>query len=94
MCCVLALVMFFTGVELNILFYSSGNSGETDNNSIIMDAVEGNSSTPLLSPGFVIRERWEVVKKIGGGGFGEIYKARDHETNMVSNYFIPVEAVS
>ncbi|XP_052106929.1 uncharacterized protein LOC127739300 isoform X1 [Mytilus californianus] len=31
----------------------------------------------LLIPGVVIKERWKVTKKIGGGGFGEIYEGID-----------------
>ncbi|XP_076662901.1 tau-tubulin kinase asator isoform X3 [Andrena cerasifolii] len=35
------------------------------------------SSEDLLQPGHVVKERWKVVKKIGGGGFGEIYEGLD-----------------
>lgn len=31
----------------------------------------------LLQQGHVVKERWKVVKKIGGGGFGEIYEGLD-----------------
>lgn len=31
----------------------------------------------LLTPGDVVRQRWKIDKKIGGGGFGEIYSALD-----------------
>ncbi|XP_060808928.1 tau-tubulin kinase 1 [Amyelois transitella] len=31
----------------------------------------------LLQPGHIVKERWKVVKKIGGGGFGEIYEGMD-----------------
>ncbi|XP_038219792.1 uncharacterized protein LOC119838057 [Zerene cesonia] len=31
----------------------------------------------LLQPGHVVKERWKVIKKIGGGGFGEIYEGLD-----------------
>ncbi|KAM4601004.1 tau-tubulin kinase 2b isoform 2-T2 [Polymixia lowei] len=33
--------------------------------------------TDILSVSDVVRERWRVVKKIGGGGFGEIYEVLD-----------------
>ncbi|XP_065144708.1 tau-tubulin kinase 2 isoform X2 [Paramisgurnus dabryanus] len=33
--------------------------------------------TDILSTGIVVKERWKVLKKIGGGGFGEIYEALD-----------------
>ena len=45
-------------------------------------AEEGPSS--LLKPGSRLQDRWEVLKKIGGGGFGEVYKARDTRTGQVS----------
>ena len=38
---------------------------------------------PLLEPNTLLKERWRVLKKIGGGGFGEIYKARDNLIGMV-----------
>ncbi|ELU12879.1 hypothetical protein CAPTEDRAFT_198680 [Capitella teleta] len=31
----------------------------------------------LLQVGHIVKERWKVVKKVGGGGFGEIYEALD-----------------
>ncbi|XP_076873861.1 tau-tubulin kinase 2b [Brachyhypopomus gauderio] len=31
----------------------------------------------ILSVGNMVRERWKVIKKIGGGGFGEIYEVLD-----------------
>ncbi|XP_024086073.1 tau-tubulin kinase homolog Asator isoform X13 [Cimex lectularius] len=39
------------------------------------------TSEDLLQPGHVVKERWKVIKKIGGGGFGEIYEGLDHVTN-------------
>uniref|UniRef100_A0A1A9WQD8 Protein kinase domain-containing protein n=1 Tax=Glossina brevipalpis TaxID=37001 RepID=A0A1A9WQD8_9MUSC len=35
------------------------------------------ASEDLLQPGHVVKERWKVVRKIGGGGFGEIYEGQD-----------------
>ncbi|CAL8088522.1 unnamed protein product [Calicophoron daubneyi] len=35
------------------------------------------SETDLVSPGHIIKDRWRVIKKIGGGGFGEIYEAQE-----------------
>ena len=46
-------------------------------------ADDQSSTSPLLSPGVKLRDRWEILKKIGGGGFGEIYKAMDHSTGKV-----------
>ncbi|XP_052386547.1 tau-tubulin kinase 2 isoform X2 [Carassius gibelio] len=37
----------------------------------------GQEQTDILSAGIVVKDRWKVVKKIGGGGFGEIYEALD-----------------
>jgi len=31
----------------------------------------------LLFLGHIVKERWKVSKKIGGGGFGEIYEGID-----------------
>ena len=31
----------------------------------------------LLQPGHIVKERWKVTKKIGCGGFGEIYEGID-----------------
>ncbi|CAM4693224.1 unnamed protein product [Leuciscus chuanchicus] len=33
--------------------------------------------TDILAVGSMVRERWRVLKKIGGGGFGEIYEVLD-----------------
>ncbi|XP_021963759.1 tau-tubulin kinase homolog Asator isoform X2 [Folsomia candida] len=35
------------------------------------------ASEDLLQPGHIVKERWKVTKKIGGGGFGEIYEGID-----------------
>ncbi|XP_076057071.1 tau-tubulin kinase asator isoform X7 [Oratosquilla oratoria] len=35
------------------------------------------TSEDLLQPGHVVKERWKVIRKIGGGGFGEIYEGQD-----------------
>ncbi|KAM3622656.1 uncharacterized protein V6R79_001700 [Siganus canaliculatus] len=31
----------------------------------------------ILPPNYMVKDRWKVLKKIGGGGFGEIYEALD-----------------
>ncbi|XP_041352893.1 uncharacterized protein LOC121371225 isoform X2 [Gigantopelta aegis] len=38
------------------------------------------SSDDLLQANQVVKERWKVLRKIGGGGFGEIYEATDMVT--------------
>uniref|UniRef100_A0A5K3FJB6 non-specific serine/threonine protein kinase n=1 Tax=Mesocestoides corti TaxID=53468 RepID=A0A5K3FJB6_MESCO len=35
----------------------------------------------LLKPGDVLKSRWRVLSKIGGGGFGEIYEAVDTQAD-------------
>ncbi|XP_019893433.1 tau-tubulin kinase homolog Asator [Musca domestica] len=35
------------------------------------------TSEDLLQAGHVVKERWKVIRKIGGGGFGEIYEGQD-----------------
>ncbi|XP_062379450.1 tau-tubulin kinase 2 [Sardina pilchardus] len=37
----------------------------------------GSEQTDILSPAVMVKDRWKVLKKIGGGGFGEIYEALD-----------------
>ncbi|CAB4009466.1 tau-tubulin kinase 1-like [Paramuricea clavata] len=48
--------------------------------------------TDLLSPGEFIKQRWKVIRKIGGGGFGEIYEGFDQETE--DNVAIKLESAS
>ncbi|XP_063295625.1 tau-tubulin kinase 2 [Pelobates fuscus] len=37
----------------------------------------GGEQPDILSVGVLVKERWKVLRKIGGGGFGEIYDALD-----------------
>ncbi|XP_053331251.1 tau-tubulin kinase 2 isoform X2 [Spea bombifrons] len=37
----------------------------------------GGEQPDILSVGILVKERWKVLRKIGGGGFGEIYDAMD-----------------
>ncbi|KAJ7321460.1 Tau-tubulin kinase 2 [Desmophyllum pertusum] len=46
----------------------------------------------LLVPGDVVRQRWKIDKKIGGGGFGEIYGALDLVTK--DSVALKVESVN
>ncbi|XP_024936854.1 tau-tubulin kinase homolog Asator isoform X2 [Cephus cinctus] len=48
-----------------------GDESTDQNNNITM------TSEDLLQPGHVVKERWKVMRKIGGGGFGEIYEGLD-----------------
>ncbi|XP_043075117.1 tau-tubulin kinase 2b [Puntigrus tetrazona] len=38
--------------------------------------------TDILAVGSMVRERWRVLKKIGGGGFGEIYEVLDQVSQV------------
>uniref|UniRef100_A0A669PP20 non-specific serine/threonine protein kinase n=1 Tax=Phasianus colchicus TaxID=9054 RepID=A0A669PP20_PHACC len=41
-------------------------------------AMSGGGEQPdILTVGILVKERWKVLRKIGGGGFGEIYDALD-----------------
>uniref|UniRef100_A0A1I7XL05 Protein kinase domain-containing protein n=1 Tax=Heterorhabditis bacteriophora TaxID=37862 RepID=A0A1I7XL05_HETBA len=39
--------------------------------------MTSSSEGEILQVSQVIRERWKIKQKIGGGGFGEIYEATD-----------------
>ncbi|XP_071450606.1 tau-tubulin kinase homolog Asator isoform X2 [Hetaerina americana] len=53
-----------------------GDDSETDANNNCADHITM-TSEDLLQPGHVVKERWKVARKIGGGGFGEIYEGLD-----------------
>uniref|UniRef100_A0A671PRK4 Tau-tubulin kinase 2-like n=1 Tax=Sinocyclocheilus anshuiensis TaxID=1608454 RepID=A0A671PRK4_9TELE len=46
--------------------------------------------TDILAVGSMVRERWRVLKKIGGGGFGEIYEVLDQVSQV--NVALKVES--
>ncbi|XP_056914319.1 tau-tubulin kinase 2 isoform X2 [Takifugu flavidus] len=50
----------------------------------------GTEQADILSVLSLVKERWKVVKKIGGGGFGEIYEAVDLLTRI--NVALKVES--
>ncbi|TDG41137.1 hypothetical protein AWZ03_012441 [Drosophila navojoa] len=50
---------------------------ESSNNAALPKETNKMTSEDLLQPGHVVKERWKVVRKIGGGGFGEIYEGQD-----------------
>ncbi|XP_053366458.1 tau-tubulin kinase 2 isoform X2 [Clarias gariepinus] len=50
----------------------------------------GQEQADILSVAALVRERWKVIKKIGGGGFGEIYEAQDLHTRQ--NVALKVES--
>ncbi|CAD5113724.1 DgyrCDS2889 [Dimorphilus gyrociliatus] len=47
------------------------------------DNAGSSSEEDLLKPSQKIKERWEIVQKIGGGGFGEIYESIDLNTKEI-----------
>ncbi|GAB6024336.1 hypothetical protein CHUAL_009505 [Chamberlinius hualienensis] len=53
------------------------NNNNNYNNYIVWPELITMTSEDLLQPGHVVKERWKVQKKIGGGGFGEIYEGLD-----------------
>ncbi|XP_032667725.1 tau-tubulin kinase homolog Asator isoform X3 [Odontomachus brunneus] len=55
----------------DLVLRNVGDESTDQNNNITM------TSEDLLQPGHVVKERWKVVRKIGGGGFGEIYEGLD-----------------
>uniref|UniRef100_A0A8D2J4I6 Tau tubulin kinase 2 n=1 Tax=Varanus komodoensis TaxID=61221 RepID=A0A8D2J4I6_VARKO len=50
----------------------------------------GGEQPDILGVGILVKERWKVLKKIGGGGFGEIYDAVDMLTR--ENVALKVES--
>ncbi|CAF1380491.1 unnamed protein product [Rotaria magnacalcarata] len=48
------------------------------------------SEADLLQPENIVRERWKVTSKIGGGGFGQIYEAFD--TVLKENVALKLES--
>ena len=49
-----------------------------------MTTVNESSTTALLTSDTLLKDRWEPLRKIGGGGFGEIYQVKDRDSNKVS----------
>ena len=45
-----------------------------------MDNTATQPPQSLLSPGHIVKERWRVIRRIGGGGFGEIFECLDLQT--------------
>ncbi len=41
------------------------------------------NSSPILSSGHIVKERWKVLRRIGGGGFGEIFECLDLQTQQL-----------
>lgn len=66
------------------------NVANNNNNAAAAAAANNNNNNnnsnsqhqSLLSPGHVVKERWRVVKRIGGGGFGEIFECLDLQTQQ------------
>ena len=59
-----------------------------DNNKHLITVLDLSMAKPgennyLLPIGTIVKERWKVIAKIGGGGFGEIYRVKDLRNNEV-----------
>lgn len=61
--------------EFNVANNANNAAANNNNNS-------NSQHQSLLSPGHVVKERWRVVKRIGGGGFGEIFECLDLQTQQ------------
>ncbi|KAA0707601.1 Tau-tubulin kinase 1 [Triplophysa tibetana] len=76
-------LMFGVGFELNGSFklgVARVVSGLQCLAPALQDNLNMNGTTEqqdILPPNCMVKERWKVLKKIGGGGFGEIYEAVD-----------------
>uniref|UniRef100_A0A0X3P8Z0 Tau-tubulin kinase 1 n=1 Tax=Schistocephalus solidus TaxID=70667 RepID=A0A0X3P8Z0_SCHSO len=44
--------------------------------------VMTSTASDIVTVGTIIKDRWKVLKKLGGGGFGEIYEAQDALTQQ------------
>lgn len=44
--------------------------------------MTSSSEGEILQPNQLIRDRWKIRSKVGGGGFGEIYEAIDLQNSM------------
>ncbi|XP_031622645.1 tau-tubulin kinase homolog Asator isoform X2 [Contarinia nasturtii] len=62
-------------IRIRVRSTSTDKAGEINNNQNHNHSKM--STEDLLQPGTVVKERWKVVRKIGGGGFGEIYEGQD-----------------
>ena len=49
-----------------------------------MNQQSKKETAQYLTPRSVLKGKWQVIEKIGNGGFGEIYKVKDIETKQVS----------
>ncbi|XP_035214642.1 uncharacterized protein LOC118188338 isoform X2 [Stegodyphus dumicola] len=50
------------------------------------------STGDLLQPGHIVKEKWQVLRKIGHGGFGQIYESKDiFKGNLVAIKSEPAE---
>uniref|UniRef100_A0A669PP14 non-specific serine/threonine protein kinase n=2 Tax=Phasianus colchicus TaxID=9054 RepID=A0A669PP14_PHACC len=68
-------ISFSTG---SCLWLNGSRSWDLDAPSHQEVAMSGGGEQPdILTVGILVKERWKVLRKIGGGGFGEIYDALD-----------------
>jgi len=67
-----------------------GGSDEFSSRALFITAKLMSQSSELVSLSTVVKDRWKFVRKIGGGGFGEIYEGR--ETTSGQRCAIKVES--
>ena len=56
---------------------AAGNAAAVPGGAPAGQQQQAAAAEDLLQPGHIVKERWKVTKKIGGGGFGEIYEGVD-----------------
>jgi len=69
------------------------NNSPNPNNNNNNNPNNNNNTKPLLSPGIIIKNRWQIQSKLGAGSFGEIYSAIDiqNDSKYPRNVAIKVE---
>lgn len=53
-------------------------------NAFVPKAGETDDKNDLMKPGEMVKNRWRILQKIGGGGFGEIYQAIDTQVRFLN----------